>query len=214
MISELHELGFKVMLWITPFCDRNATIYQYGIDQHYWVLNKTTIQPNPSTTNPNKRDSSSSSPYLIKWWENNITGSAVLDVTNPLAVSWFTERLKQLKDTYQIDGFKLDAGETIYIPPITDPNAYYYNNSVFLNKTQPLIYTQLYASKICIGSLNNIIYNHMIVSRYMNIISKMYIYLQYMITKRYCTRLRRVFRSPSSLANSNESKLCSYYGFR
>ena len=87
------------------------------------------------------------SAYPVKWWENNRTGSAVLDVTNPAAVDWFKSRLREVQKELGIDGFKLDAGETVYIPPLKDKTALYFNKSAFGSlETQPLEYTRLYAS--------------------------------------------------------------------
>jgi len=135
MIRELHSLNFSVMLWVTPFCDLDATVFEEGLQHRYWVLNSTTT----AIDQPWKA-------YPVRWWENNRTGSAVLDVTNPAAMQWFTGRLRRLQLAMGVDGFKLDAGEVVYTPPLTDPHASYFNPLVFRNLTQPLQYTSLYAS--------------------------------------------------------------------
>ncbi len=49
---------------------------------------------------------------LVRWWNG---ASALLDFTNPSAEKWFIDQLKSLVESYDIDGFKFDAG---------DPNFY------------------------------------------------------------------------------------------
>ena len=131
-IATLHSKGFKVMLWIVPFCDQNATVYQEGSDHHYWVMES--------------NDSGKLSPVGVKWWSNKEEGSAVLDVTNPHAVRWFVKRLQNFANEFGIDGFKLDAGEIEYIPPPALQNIYYYDEEALGNGSQLLRYTQLYSS--------------------------------------------------------------------
>lgn len=135
MVDELHQLGFSVTLWVTPFCDVDAVAYEYGAAHHYWV---NMYDPVTDTM----------SPAQSRWWENNVTGSAVLDVTNNEARQWFINRLLAVKKRYGIEGFKLDAGETIYIPPLSNPNVRYFDETVFLNRSQPLHYTRLYVSMV------------------------------------------------------------------
>ena len=137
MVQQLHEWNFSVMVWITPFCDDEATVYQEGLENHYFVL---------KDTGHNGTQGQGRTAYPVNWWQNNRTGSAVLDVTNPAAVEWFKSRLRHMQQSLGIDGFKLDAGETVYIPPLSDPTAWYFDRAVFKNDTQPLEYTRLYAS--------------------------------------------------------------------
>jgi alpha-glucosidase len=57
---------------------------------------------------------SATEPAIIKWWDGY---SALLDFTNPAAEKWFNDQLSQLVKEYQIDGFKLDAGDMDFYPP-------------------------------------------------------------------------------------------------
>lgn len=138
MIRELHGLNFSVMLWVIPFCDFHANAYLEGLRRGAWVLK--------GNGKGRGGDAAPVQAYPVRWWQNNSTGSAVLDVTNPDAVEWFIQRLKELKRVLGIDGFKLDAGEVAYIPPLADPAAIYFNRELFRNDSQPLEYTRLYAS--------------------------------------------------------------------
>ena len=102
LVKELHKLGFKVILWICPFVDFTSDVFNECVKDD--LLVKT----------------SNGSIYASHWW-NGV--SAVLDLTNPKAVDWFKAKLNYLIQVYQIDGFKLDAG---------DPE-WYRGDSVFYN---------------------------------------------------------------------------------
>jgi alpha-glucosidase len=52
----------------------------------------------------------------IDWWNGF---SAVLDFSNPTAVTWFKNRLDFLQHTYGVDGFKFDAGDFNFYPSNT-----------------------------------------------------------------------------------------------
>jgi alpha-glucosidase len=71
----------------------------------------------------NKGDSSLSwekakEPALIRWWNGY---SAEMDFTNPGAVKWYQDQLKDLQTKYGVDGFKLDAGDMEYYPANSVP---------------------------------------------------------------------------------------------
>jgi len=103
MISDLHEMGYKVLLWIVPYITPHAANYQEGHKRGYFV--KT----------PEGED------YMVTWWKpsgspelgvhSDRTG-AMIDFTNPAAVSWWQGQLKKVVDL-GIDGFKMDDGEQL-----------------------------------------------------------------------------------------------------
>ena len=93
MVEKLHKLGFKVMLWSCPFISADSIEYRYLRDNKYLVFDK------------------SGRPAMKEWWEGF---SAVLDFTNPGAVSWYVEQNQKLIDKYNVDGFKLDAGDAYF----------------------------------------------------------------------------------------------------
>jgi len=93
MIDSLHQMGFKVMLWICPFISADSDVYRQ-LNYEGLLL----------------RDSTSHS-AIVRWWNG---ASALLDFSNPKAVEWFGKQLAALVTHYQIDGFKLDGGDPEY----------------------------------------------------------------------------------------------------
>ncbi len=93
MMDELHELGFKVILWICPFVSMDSAEYRDLSGKGALVR------------------SENGDPAHIYWW-NGI--SAVLDFSNPVDEQWFTEQTRRLVNDYGVDGFKFDAGDAVY----------------------------------------------------------------------------------------------------
>lgn len=91
-IVKLHEMGFKVMVWVCPFITPDTVAYREARDRGILVRN------------------SDGKPYICEWWNGH---SAVLDFSNPEAVAWFDRQLQELQKL-GVDGFKFDAGDSIY----------------------------------------------------------------------------------------------------
>lgn len=98
MMDELHRMGFKVMLWVSPFVSADSKEYR-ELDSKGALL---------------KDSRNNNESLLVKWWNGY---SAELDFTNPIAVQWFQSKLDHLQNTYGVDGYKLDAGDFEYYPP-------------------------------------------------------------------------------------------------
>ena len=92
MITDLKSLGFHIMLWICPFVTCDSVKYREAVDKKLLVLTST------------------GEPFITKWWNGY---SAVLDMTNPATVLWLKEQLSELQ-SLGVDGFKFDAGDSIY----------------------------------------------------------------------------------------------------
>jgi alpha-glucosidase (family GH31 glycosyl hydrolase) len=106
MITELHKMGFKVMLWICPFVSADqALVVREIMKGKGFLMQKTEDTPTWETARE---------PAIIGWWNGY---SALLDFTNPAAVRWFNEELDRLVEEYDVDGFKLDAGDMDFYPP-------------------------------------------------------------------------------------------------
>jgi alpha-glucosidase (family GH31 glycosyl hydrolase) len=109
MMDELHTLGFKVMLWVSPFVnpDLNPLIRKMRNED---LLIKV------------KQDSKydyykGGKVALIQWWDGY---SVELDFSNPKAVKWFTDKLDALQKDFGVDGFKFDAGDMRFYPNFTE----------------------------------------------------------------------------------------------
>ena len=100
MMDELHKMGFKVMVWMCPFVSPDQAIIVREIMKDKGLLMQKTI------SKPTWQKATD--PAIIPWWNGY---SALLDFTNPAAVSWFNDQLDRLVKDYDIDGFKLDAGD-------------------------------------------------------------------------------------------------------
>lgn len=103
MIRKLHEMGFKVMLWICPFvsCD------QYLVCQE--IMKEKGFLLSPETGATCWEDATL--PLPVSWWNGH---SYVLDLSNPWAEKWFRAQLDRLVNDYGVDGFKFDAGDAKY----------------------------------------------------------------------------------------------------
>ena len=91
MINQLHQMGFKVMVWVCPFVSRDSQEYRFLRDKGYLIKKK-----------------DSHTPAILDWW-NGL--SACYDLSNPDAFAYFVNMLKDLQKEYGIDGFKFDAGD-------------------------------------------------------------------------------------------------------
>ena len=90
MIDSLHNMGFKVMVWVCPFVSPDSYIFRDLMAKKYFVTYDNGY------------------PAMIKWWNGS---SAELDFTNPKATNWFKAQLNRLTKEFHVDGFKMDAGD-------------------------------------------------------------------------------------------------------
>lgn len=95
MIEELHNKGFKIMLWVCPFVSPDSPEYRYLSSKDYLI-----------------KDANTKKPAMISWW-NGV--SACYDMTNPKAVKYLRSELDKLVNEYGVDGFKFDAGDVSYM---------------------------------------------------------------------------------------------------
>lgn len=105
MMKQLHEMGFKVMLWVCPFVSADqAAIYRELKEKKAFYIEKSSESDTWKSQNK---------PLMVEWWNGQ---SAVLDFSNPAAVEWFNGQLDRLVSEYEVDGFKFDAGDTRFYP--------------------------------------------------------------------------------------------------
>lgn len=90
MVRRLHELGFKVMLWVVPFVSPDSDVFRKLREQRGLV------------------ETADGKPFITEWWDGY---SAAVDLSSTAGRRWFRETLNGLQDRYAVDGFKFDAGD-------------------------------------------------------------------------------------------------------
>ncbi|XP_045501159.1 myogenesis-regulating glycosidase-like [Colias croceus] len=104
LIQDIKGLGFRVAIWVHPFINKDCEPwYSEALEKGYLVLNE---EGSPDTT----------------WWNNNGSIPGYIDFTNPEASKWYTTRVQDLIETYDIDTLKFDAGESSWSPQIPVQN--------------------------------------------------------------------------------------------
>lgn len=99
MVSELHSLGFRVMLWITPFVT--------PVGPKYFRSLHPLIGTDPESAKRIYKRNENNDVAIMRWW-NGV--SAILDFTNPYDCEYLDSQLSHLMNDYGIDGFKFDGG--------------------------------------------------------------------------------------------------------
>ncbi len=106
MIHRLHDMGFSVILWVTPFVNREASKFELLAKKEFLV---------------GRRDGQG--PALLDWWGGT---AGLLDITNPEVRNWWKMRLLRLKEVVGVDGFKIDGGDAKYQPAPSESRWYGY----------------------------------------------------------------------------------------
>lgn len=92
MLKRLHEMGFQVMLWVSPYITPDTVKFREAESLGILVKN-----PDGET-------------YITRWWNGY---SAVLDMSNPEAQKWLKNQFDMLT-RIGVDGFKFDGGDSVY----------------------------------------------------------------------------------------------------
>jgi len=107
MMKELHDLGFKVMLWVCPFVSPDTENFRSGTREGIFLKYP---DGHSATGSPSSYFNNIA---IVGWWNGY---SALLDLSNPKAKDWFKGQLQYLVEEYGVDGFKLDAGDAGFYP--------------------------------------------------------------------------------------------------
>ena len=91
MLERLHAKGLKISLWINPYVAQKSPLFKVGVDKGYFI----------------KRENGLT--WQTDLWQ---PGMAIVDFTNPEAVTWYQGHLKRLM-AMGVDCFKTDFGERI-----------------------------------------------------------------------------------------------------
>ena len=102
MVEKLHRMGFKVMLWVSPWISADSDMY---LDHAY--INGVTRNTNHFLR---MKDGNVG---IFKWWNGY---SAMLDMTKEGDRRLMGGQLDILTKEYGIDGFKFDGGDYVSKP--------------------------------------------------------------------------------------------------
>ena len=125
MIDKLHDMGFKVMLWVCPFVSADSEVFRQLAEHGMLLLDEERTQEVLWANTRNKA-------AVIRWW-NGV--SACLDLSNPKAKEWFKSKLDHLVKEYGVDGFKFDAGDA----------KFYIDNVISFQDVSPNEHTSFFA---------------------------------------------------------------------
>lgn len=134
MMKKLHNMGFKVMLWVCPFVSADSKTFRKLAEEGMLILDPQKTQDILWANTKNKA-------AIIRWWNG---ASACVDLSNPKAQKWFKDRLDYLVNDYGVDGFKFDAGDA----------RFYIDNFVSLNAKIPNDHTTYFAELGLLYPLN------------------------------------------------------------
>ena len=96
MIDTLHQLGFKVMLWLVPCMSPDSYVFRQARNDEIFYKNK-----------------NDNNVKIMEWWDGF---SAVLDFTNPKTIEWLKKQCDNLQSKYGVDGFKFDGADDCFYP--------------------------------------------------------------------------------------------------
>lgn len=97
MVKELHDLGFIVMLWVTPFVTPDGQEFAMDTRQDF----------NPESYNELFLRDADGQIAFINWWNGH---SAILDFRKKCDREYMKSKLDFLMSEYGVDGFKFDGG--------------------------------------------------------------------------------------------------------
>ena len=98
-IAKLHEMGFKVMLWVVPLvCPDGRFFIEHADD---------TLPNFPEDRKGMFLRDADGEVAMVRWW-NGV--SAILDMRKETDQRFLKEQLDRLIEEYGVDGFKFDGG--------------------------------------------------------------------------------------------------------
>lgn len=95
MLARLRAKGLKISLWINPYVGQQSPLFDEGVREGYFIKRSNGLT------------------FQTDLWQ---PGMAIVDFTNPAAVTWYRGHLRRLL-AMGVDCFKTDFGERI---PDTD----------------------------------------------------------------------------------------------
>ena len=117
MLRRYHDRGLHICVWINPYIGQKSCLFKEGKENGYLVKKK------------------DGSVWQTDLWQ---PGMALVDFTNPDAVSWYQGKLKTLLDM-GVDCFKTDFGERI---PVKDIEYFDHSDPVKMHNYYTYLYNQ------------------------------------------------------------------------
>ena len=118
MLRRYHEKGLHICCWINPYIGQASPLFREGCE-HGYLLKKT-----------------NGDVWQTDLWQ---AGMAIVDVTNPAAVKWYSDYLRHLLDM-GVDCFKTDFGERI---PVKDIAYYDGSSPLHMHNYYTFLYNQM-----------------------------------------------------------------------
>ena len=105
MVDELHGMGFKVMLWVSPFISPDTEV------SRELVSKKLVLMDNENDSNADW--TTAMKPAIINWWN----GYLRIGFCQSWSHTMVPCTIDSMVSRYGIDGFKFDGGDMEYYPP-------------------------------------------------------------------------------------------------
>ena len=99
MVDRLHEMGFKVLLWVVPFVCADGPDFVRSL--------RPLVGTDPEMAKHLYMRTKEGEVALVRWWNGF---SAVLNLNNPWDAKFLDDQLQFLMKEYGVDGFKFDGG--------------------------------------------------------------------------------------------------------
>lgn len=96
MVDELHNMGFAVWLWVTPFVNVEGAHFSALTEKQALVMSEDGTEA-----------------ATFRWWGGT---AGLIDLTGEAGRNWYRDRLLALRERFGIDGFKIDGGDFKYQP--------------------------------------------------------------------------------------------------
>lgn len=110
MVRRVHDLGFKLCLWLTPFI--NAETFRPSEPELVGKIPLTAASNFEAALQAGYfLRTSSGDVYLTSWWKGR---GGLIDFTNSAAVEWWKNQVR-LAIRLGADGFKADGGEGSFV---------------------------------------------------------------------------------------------------
>ena len=107
MVDELHEMGFTVLLWVTPFVCPDGPEFVRSLRPLKGTDPEMAKHLYMRRAEADEDDAEDNKVAIIRWWNGY---GAILNLDNPWDAKFLDDKLQRLMKDYGVDGFKFDGG--------------------------------------------------------------------------------------------------------